>query len=207
MSSPFRRASPSPTTLARGLIARTGAARDPLALADVTLYLPTRRAARTLNEIVRPHSGRRGAAAHHAAAGRRGGGGLSVRRWCGGADPASAPYRHFAVCLLLATLVQRWDRDRRDGGLTFAQAVALSRALAHFLDETETQGIDLAKLDTLAPETVCAALGRGDRTSSSGARSLAELLADGRQDEPGGAARSGASRAGESGFRKTRRRI
>ena len=41
---------PFAETLARGLIARVNAGRDPLALSNVTLYLPTRRAARALNE-------------------------------------------------------------------------------------------------------------------------------------------------------------
>ena len=142
---------PFAETLARGLIARTGAARDPLALTEVTLYLPTRRAARTLQEIFARMLG--GAAL------------LPNMRPLGDVDeeeflfdpgtealtllPAISPARRV---LLLATLVQRWDRVRRDGKLTFAQAVALSRALAQFLDETETQGVDLAKLGKLAPE-------------------------------------------------------
>src|SRR6478752_1400987 len=54
--------------------------------------------------------------------------------------------------LLLATLVQKWDRRRRGERISYAQAVALSRALARFLDEAETQGCDLAGLDKLAPE-------------------------------------------------------
>src|ERR1051326_2468142 len=41
---------PFAETLADGLISRTTAERDPLALANATIYLPTRRAARTLNE-------------------------------------------------------------------------------------------------------------------------------------------------------------
>src|SRR4051812_49251154 len=125
---------PFAETLARGLIARVGADRDPLALANVTLYLPTRRAARTLNE--------------------------TFARILGGAAllPNTRPLRDvdeedflFDVgaealtlpavippvrrMLMLAALVQRWDRARRGECLGFAQATALARALARFLDE------------------------------------------------------------------------
>src|ERR1043166_6666320 len=147
--------------LARGLIARLEAERDPLALASATIFLPTRRAARTLNETFVRLLG--GAAL------------LPVIRPLGDVDedealfdgidgdlalmPAIAPLRRR---LLLAAMVRRWDgarRDarltfaqaRRDARLTFAQAVALSRSLSGFLDEAETQGADLSKLDELAP--------------------------------------------------------
>jgi ATP-dependent helicase/nuclease subunit B len=142
---------PFAETLARDLIARTGAERDPLALSDVTLYLPTRRAARTLNETFARTLG--GAAL------------LPNTRPLGdveeedflfdvGAEaltlpPAIAPLRR---SLLLATLVQEWDRKRRGARVSFAQAVALSRALASFLDEVETQGCNLVDLDKLAPQ-------------------------------------------------------
>ncbi len=141
---------PFAETLVRGLIARTAAERDPLALASVTLYLPTRRAARTFGESFARALG--GAAL------------LPTVRPLGdvdeedflfdiGADalalrPAITPLRRM---LLLAALVQRWDHARRSQRLSFAQAAALARALAKFLDETETQGVDLAKLDELVP--------------------------------------------------------
>jgi ATP-dependent helicase/nuclease subunit B len=63
--------------------------------------------------------------------------------------PAISPLRR---ALLLAILVQKWDRKRRGARISFAQAVALARALASFLDEAETQGCDLAELDNLAPQ-------------------------------------------------------
>jgi ATP-dependent helicase/nuclease subunit B len=142
---------PFAETLARDLIGRTGAQRDPLALSNVTLYLPTRRAARTINETFARMLG--GAAL------------LPNTRPLSdveeedflfdiGAEaltlpPAISPLRR---TLLLAVLVQKWDRRRRGPPISFAQAVALSRALASFLDEAETQGCDLADLDKLAPQ-------------------------------------------------------
>jgi len=142
---------PFATTLARNLIERTGVERDPLALSNVTLYLPTRRAARTLNETFARILG--GAAL------------LPNTRPLGDVEeedflfdmaaealtlpPAISPMRRV---LLLATLVQECDRRRRRERISFAQAVSLSRALASFFDEAETQGCDLADLDKLAPE-------------------------------------------------------
>lgn len=145
---------PFAETLARGLIARTGADRDPLALISVTLYLPTRRAARALNEVFARILG--GAAL------------LPNVRPLGDVEeedflfdtatealrlpPPISPLRRV---LLLATLVQRWDeRRKRSGRVTYAQAVALSRALAGFLDEVETQGADLKDLERLAPKAL-----------------------------------------------------
>jgi ATP-dependent helicase/nuclease subunit B len=141
--------------LARGLIARLEAERDPLALASATIFLPTRRAARTLNETFARLLG--GAAL------------LPVIRPLGDVDedealfdgidgdltlmPAIAPLRRR---LLLAAMVRRWDRAKRDGRLTFAQAAALSRSLSGFMDEAETQGADLSKLDELAPAALAA---------------------------------------------------
>jgi hypothetical protein len=143
---------PFAETLARGLIARLDAQRNPFALADVTLYLPTRRAVRTLGEAFARHAG--GASL------------LPQMRPLGDVDeddaafdgvegslalpPAIAPLRRR---LLLATLVQRWDRAKHGGRgqWAFVQAAQFARSLAAFLDEAETQEADLSKLETLAP--------------------------------------------------------
>lgn len=148
---------PFADALAQGVIERTGAAGDALALARSTIFLPTRRAARTLSDAFARVLG--GASL------------LPDIRPLGDADedeflfdpaaddialtPAIAPVRRR---LLMATLVQRWDRAKHGGEarLTFAQAAALARGLAGFLDEVETQGADLAKLDGLAPEALAA---------------------------------------------------
>lgn len=139
--------------LARGMISRLKAADDPLALSRATVYLPTRRATRTLADAFARVLG--GAAL------------LPDIRPLGDIDedeflfdsatedlnlpPAIAPVRQR---LLLATLVGRWDKKQRGGNLTFAQATALARALAEFLSEAETQGVDLAMLERLAPEAL-----------------------------------------------------
>jgi ATP-dependent helicase/nuclease subunit B len=144
---------PFAETLARGLIARLKADRDPVALSRATVYLPTRRATRTLAESFARLLG--GAAL------------LPDIRPLGDVDeddflfdpysenldlpPAIEPVRRQ---LLLATLVQRWDIKRRGGKLTFAQAAALARGLAKFLDEAETQNADLSKLESLAPDSM-----------------------------------------------------
>lgn len=141
---------PFAETLARGLIVRLDAERDPLALATATIFLPTRRAARTLNETFARLLG--GAAL------------LPTVRPLGDVDEDDAhfdaidgdlilapPISPLRRRLLLAAMVLHWDRAKRGGRLTFAQAAALSRSLSGFLDEAETQGADLSKLEDLAP--------------------------------------------------------
>lgn len=139
---------PFAETLARGLIASTTAQDDPLALAAVTIYLPTRRATRTLSEAFARVLG--GAAL------------LPQMRPLGDIDEdellfdpdaedlALAP-RLGAIRrrLLLATLVQRFEREAHGRSMGFAQATALARGLAQFLDETETHGVDLKQLEGL----------------------------------------------------------
>jgi ATP-dependent helicase/nuclease subunit B len=146
---------PFAETLARGLIAQLGAERDPLALAQATIYLPTRRAARNFADGFARVLG--GAAL------------LPEFKPLGDADdeellfdsenddialePAIAPLRRQ---LLLATLIRRWDKARRGGTLGFAQAAALARSLARLMDEMETQGCDLSKIESLAPKSLAA---------------------------------------------------
>lgn len=144
-STPFSEA------LAKGLRARIG--DDATALADVTLYLPTRRAARSIAEVFARAAG--GAAL------------LPDFRPLGDVDedellldasaealdlpPAIAPLRRR---LLLATLIRRWSHSRDGGTMSFGQAASLSRSLAALMDEVETQGADLGKLRDLAPASL-----------------------------------------------------
>ena len=141
--------------LARGIAARMegdSTTHDPLALSDVTILVPTRRAARNLQEEFALELG--GAA----------GAALSPRiRALGELDedesafdpslddlelaPAIAPLRRR---LLLAQLVNRWA-ERRGSPLPFAQAASHAGELGRFLDEVTTEGADLAKLEDLAP--------------------------------------------------------
>ncbi|HEY5048998.1 MAG TPA: double-strand break repair protein AddB [Rhizomicrobium sp.] len=137
--------------LARGAIEQADIARDPFALADITIFVPTRRATRTLREAFARALG--GAAL------------LPDIRPLGDIDEEKLLFDATAESLslpqaidpvrrrlLLAALIGRWDRARNDGNSTFgfAQAAALARSLAQFIDEAETQNADLSKLDSLA---------------------------------------------------------
>jgi ATP-dependent helicase/nuclease subunit B len=146
---------PFAETLARGLIAQLGADSDPLALAEATIYLPTRRAARNFADSFARVLG--GAAL------------LPEFKPLGDVDdeellfdvgdddialaPAIAPMRRQ---LLLATLIRRWDEARRGNTLGFAQAASLAHSLAKLMDEMETQGCDLSKIRELAPQSLAA---------------------------------------------------
>lgn len=139
-------------TLARGLIARMGAGGDPLALSRATIYLPTRRGARTLAEsFARTLGGAALLPDIHAL------GELDEDEFL--LDPSAEfldllpKISSIRERLLLATLVQRWDQ-RRGGKLTFAQAAALARGLASFFNEVETQRADLSKLNKLVPDAL-----------------------------------------------------
>jgi len=143
---------PFAAELAKGVISRVGG--DKLALADVLIFVPTRRAARNLGDaFVREQKG--------AALGPRiralgdveedeftfdvSGGDLEL-------SPAIAPLRRR---LLLATLVQHWEARRgEEAGL--AQAIAHAGELARFLDEALTQGVDFSKLEGLVTGALAA---------------------------------------------------
>lgn len=138
---------PFSATLAQGFLRRFGT-DGPFALADVTIYLPTRRAARVIAEIFAKEAG--GAAL------------LPDFRPLGDVDedellltaealdlkPAIAPLRRR---LLLAALIRRWSLVRDYGRVSFGQAAGLAKSLAGVIDEVERQGADLKKLDDLAP--------------------------------------------------------
>ncbi len=143
---------PFARTLAHGLIETSDIARNPLALADTTIYLPTRRAVRTLGETFARILG--GAAL------------LPNLQPLGDIDedevffdasaedfelaPAMPPLRRR---LLLSTLVAGWQRAKGGDG-DFAEAVLFARALGHFLDEAATQEADLSQLESLAPASL-----------------------------------------------------
>jgi ATP-dependent helicase/nuclease subunit B len=137
---------PFAETLAKGLIAKLDPARkDPMALSTATVWLPTRRAVREFPEVFARIMG--GAAL------------LPQMHALGDVDedelifanednlefpPAIAPMRRQ---MLLARLVRKTNPD-----LTFAQAASLSASLAKFLDELQTQRIDLSALQELVPD-------------------------------------------------------
>ncbi|MDE2181774.1 MAG: double-strand break repair protein AddB [Alphaproteobacteria bacterium] len=136
---------PFSATLARGVLQRFGRH-----LADVTIYLPTRRVARGIAEVFAREAG--GATL------------LPDFRPLGDIDedelllttaeeeldlpPAIAPLRRR---LLLATLIRRWKHARDGGTMTFGQAAGLARSLAAVMDEVEQQGASLAGLEDIAP--------------------------------------------------------
>jgi ATP-dependent helicase/nuclease subunit B len=143
-------------TLVAGLMARAG--DDPLVLARQTILLPTRRAVRSLREaFLRAGAGRplllprlvpvgdldaeEMALLGEAETGSDG----------AGADlPPAVP--GLRRQLMLTRLVLAWGRAQGSGPATLGQAASLAGDLARFLDETQTEGKDLAGLATLAPE-------------------------------------------------------
>ena len=140
---------PFADTLARGLIAQLG--NGPFALADATIYLPTRRAARTFGDAF-------ARASNNAVL-------LPQFKPLGDADedeflfdaldlpPAIAPMRR---TLLLAAMVRRWHRAADGEEMGFAQAAALADGLAQVMDEIETQGAKLSDLDHVVPAALAA---------------------------------------------------
>ncbi|MBN9532993.1 MAG: double-strand break repair protein AddB [Alphaproteobacteria bacterium] len=137
--------------LARGVIAQTGAGAAPLELAATTIYVPTRRAVRTLSDAFAAQLG--GAAL------------LPDIRPLGNVEeddflfdpqgedlalaPPIAPVRRV---LLLATLIAQWERSKTGQEIAFVRAAALARSLAGFLDDMQTEGVALSALQSLTPE-------------------------------------------------------
>lgn len=135
--------------LARGVVDLVGS--DPMAIADTTVLVPTRRAVRSLQESFAQTLG--GAAL------------LPVIRPLGDVDdedllfdPQTDDFSLPRVIdpvrrrLLLTALVGRWKtaKDGASAGRNFLENTNLARALAQFIDEAETQGADLSQLDGLA---------------------------------------------------------
>ncbi len=140
-------ASPFAETLARGLIRQLGDA--PLALADATIYLPTRRAQRTFGEAFARVLGGAALLPRFKALGDADDDELLFEIDALDLPPAIAPMRR---TLLLAALVQRWRGD----GTSFAHAFALAEGLGEVMDEVETYGADLKKLDDFVPVALAA---------------------------------------------------
>jgi ATP-dependent helicase/nuclease subunit B len=144
--------------LAAGLTARAG--DDPLALARMTVLLPTRRAARALAEaFLRAGAGKPLLLPRMLPVGDLDAEELSILADEGGGEADLAaedaeiapPLPDLTRRLMLAQLVLGWGVARGES-LGIAQAVPLAAALARFLDEVATEGCDLAALAGLAPE-------------------------------------------------------
>ena len=140
-------------SLARGLIARS--AGGPLEISRNIIYLPTRRAARGFGEAFAAQLGGSALLPQFRALGDSEEDDLVFDSVSEGADlpPAIDPIRRL---LLLAALVRRWDAAARDGALNFVQALQLAESLAGLMDEVERQGVDLSRLEDLAPTGLAA---------------------------------------------------
>jgi ATP-dependent helicase/nuclease subunit B len=129
---------------------RAMAAADPLALSDMTVLLPTRRACRSLGEaFLRAGNGQPLLLPR-----LRPVGDLDLDELAFLSDEREAegldlppPIPELDRCLLLAVLVQNWDPDIPPG-----QAAMLARSLARFLDEAQTGGAGFERLSALVPE-------------------------------------------------------
>ncbi len=140
--------------LAEGLLTR---AADPLALARGTVFLPTRRACRALQEaFLRAAAGRALLLPRLVPLGD-----LDAEELLLAADEApglddlaadlAPPLPGLRRQLLLSRLIRHW---RGPGGQAPRedQALRLAAELARLLDQVETEGLDLAGLETLVPE-------------------------------------------------------
>lgn len=142
---------PFADTLARGLIEKAGS--DPLALADTVIYLPTRRAQRTFGDAFARALGGAALLPQFKALGDADEDELLFEAETLDLPPAIAPMRR---TLLLAAMVRRWHAATGAGEMGFAQAAALADGLAAVMDEIETQGADLARLDAFVPVALAA---------------------------------------------------
>jgi ATP-dependent helicase/nuclease subunit B len=138
---------PFAQTLARGMRERFGS--DPLELSRATIYVPTRRATRTLSDAFAALAG--GAALLPEI---RPLGDVDEEEFLLDADsemldlpPAITPVRRR---LLLAKLVREFHERALEEKLTAAQAAGFAKSLASLFDEVQTHGVKLG--DLVEPE-------------------------------------------------------
>ena len=147
-------------SLAAGLLAMAGG--DPLALARMTVLLPTRRAARALRDAflrVTPLGKQPGIPLLPPRMRPLGDLDLDELSFAeggaerGGDDDLSIPpaIPELRRRLLLTRLVMRWGERGGHGPLLPGQAAALAASLARLLDTVATEGADFARLRDLAP--------------------------------------------------------
>ena len=146
------------------LVPGFSASADPLALADVTLYLPTRRAGRVAQDIFLDVLGQDAAILPRIVA-------------IGDIDEDEIAFAHFASAglahellelppaiggmertLLLATLILRWataiapEHGAPLVANTPPAALSLADDLGHLIDDMTTRQVDWSRLDTLVPQ-------------------------------------------------------
>jgi len=139
-------------TLARGLMARLD--DTPFALPEVTIYLPTRRAARNFGEAFAQVLGGAALLPQFRALGDSEEDDFQFDAASEGLDlpPAISPIRRQ---LQLAFMIQRKSASRGEA-MNFSQAAALAESLAKVMDDAERQGADLANLEELVPLSLAA---------------------------------------------------
>lgn len=136
---------PFAKTLAEGVIARYGS--SPLALAEVIIFLPTRRAVRTFSDAFAHAVGGSTLLPAFRALGDVGE--LDAQAdFLGFSVQAPKPISRMRRRLLLAALVRRWAAARKHI-LSFPQAIAYADGLAAFLDDLQTQRADFEGLKGL----------------------------------------------------------
>ncbi len=129
-------------TLVDGIFARQG--RDPLALAELTILLPTRRAARGVRDaFLRASQGTPMLLPRLAALGDIDAEELELQAPLD-LPPAASPLRRQ---LLLAKLIQAWP----GGTILPGQAVVLARELGLLLDQAHAEGVPFERLERLVP--------------------------------------------------------
>ncbi len=138
--------------LARGLMARLE--KSPFALSEVTIYLPTRRAARSFGEAFAKVLGGAALLPQFRALGDSDEDDFAFDTVSEGLElpPAISSIRRQ---LLLAALIRQRSAAEGDA-MAFSQAAALAESLAKVMDDAERQGADLAKLEDLAPQSLAA---------------------------------------------------
>jgi ATP-dependent helicase/nuclease subunit B len=155
--------------LAGQLPADGGARPDALGLADVTVYLPTRRPARALQHAFLQAAGGRALLLPRIKMLGEGGeeqellaaaAGADIGSETGAAGDLPRAISELERQLVLTTLVSAWDKKQRSrrggiepypsaGAQTPAQAARLARELARLIDELEKEGIGFERLKRL----------------------------------------------------------
>ncbi len=155
--------------LAGNLPVRGGARPGALDLADIVIYLPTRRASRALQQAFLAAAGGKALLLPRIKMLGEGAEELELLAEAAHAGAAADIPRAISELerqLVLTALARRWDEGRRraGGGMPYAstgarrpaQAARLARELARLIDALETQGIDFSRLQTLVAEEYAA---------------------------------------------------
>ncbi len=141
-------------TLVSGIL--PSATGDPLALTRTTVFLPTRRAVRSLSDaFLRASTGRALLLPRLIPVSD-----VDAEEWAVSDDDADIeippPLPPLQRQLRLAQLILKWSEGAAVTRLTPGQAAPLARALADFLDAVETARCQVGALEKLAPERFAA---------------------------------------------------